>query len=149
MSSFVKIYIHYVFSTKNREPYIVPELENRLWAYMGGIARKNNMEAIAINGTENHAHVLLSLPSTITIARAIQLVKGSSSNWVSKTFPQFRDFEWQKGYGAFSISHYDLQKTINYIKNQKKYHFTQNYESEFLGLLKEYEVDYDERYIWD
>ena len=149
MSSYVKIYIHYVFSTKFREPYIVPELENRLWAYMGGIARKNNMEAIAINGTEDHAHVLLSLPSTITIAHAIQLVKGASSNWVHDTFQEYQDFEWQKGYGAFSISHYDLQKTINYIKNQKKHHQTQNYKSEFLDLLKKYNIDYDEKYVWD
>ena len=149
MSSFVKVYVHYVFSTKYREPYIVPELENQLWAYMGGIARNNNMEAIAINGTEDHAHVLLSLPSTITIAHAIQLVKGASSNWVHETFREYQDFEWQKGYGAFIISHYDLQKTINYIKNQRKHHQTQNYKSEFLGLLKKYDLDYDERYIWD
>jgi len=149
MSSFVKIYIHYAFSTKNREHFIVPELENRLWAYMGGVAKRNNLTAIAINGTEDHAHVLLSLPSTITIAHAIQLVKGASSNWVHKTFPEYQDFEWQKGYGAFSISHYDLEKTINYIKNQKKRHQTQDYKSEFLELLKEHDIDYDERYIWD
>ena len=89
MSSFIRVYIHYVFSTKDREPYIVPELEERLWEYMGGIARKNNMVALIINGTEDHAHVLLSLPSTITIAKAIQVVKGGSSHWVHQTFHEF------------------------------------------------------------
>jgi len=147
--SYIRVYIHYTFSTKNREPYIVPELENRLWAYMGGITKRNNLKVMAINGTEDHAHVLLSLPATITIANAIKLVKGASSNWVSSTFPQFQDFEWQKGYGAFSISHYDLQKTINYIKTQKKHHQSQDYKSEFLGLLIEHDIDYDEKYIWD
>ena len=147
--SFINVYIHYVFSTKNREPYIVPELEARLWAYMGGIAKKNNMKAIAINGTEDHAHVLLSLPSTITIAKAIQVVKGGSSHWVHQTFPEFQDFEWQKGYGAFSISHYDLHKTIAYIKNQKKHHGVEDFKTEFLDLLHKHHIKYNEKYILD
>ena len=149
MSSFIRVYIHYVFSTKDREPYIVPELEERLWAYMGGIARKNNMVALIINGTEDHAHVLLSLPSTITIAKAIQVVKGGSSHWVHQTFPEFQDFEWQKGYGAFSVSHFDLHKTIAYIKNQKKHHAKQGFKEEYLELLDEHNFDYDVRYLWD
>ena len=149
MSSFIRVYIHYVFSTKDREPYIVPELEERLWEYMGGIARKNNMVALIINGTEDHAHVLLSLPSTITIAKAIQVVKGGSSHWVHQTFHEFQDFEWQKGYGAFSVSHFDLHKTIAYIKNQKKHHAKQGFKEEYLELLDEHNFDYDVRYLWD
>ena len=149
MSSFIRVYIHYVFSTKGREPYIVPELEKRLWTYMGGIARNNNMQALAINGTEDHTHVLLSLPSTITIAKAIQLVKGGSSHWVHQSFPEYQDFEWQKGYGAFSVSHYDIQKTINYIKNQKKHHAKQGFKEEYLKLLDEHNIEYDVRYLWD
>lgn len=149
MSSFVKVYIHYVFSTKKREPLIVQDLESNLWAYMGGIARNNNMEALIINGTEDHAHVLLSFPSTITIAKAIQVVKGGSSHWVHKTFPEYQDFEWQKGYGAFGVSHFDIHKTINYIKNQKKHHAQHEFKEEYLELLNKHEINYDVRYLWD
>jgi len=84
--SYICVHVHYIFSTKHRQKIITPELETRLWPYMGGIARENNMKALAIGGVEDHAHVLLSLPSTITIAKAIQLVKGGSSKWVSDTF---------------------------------------------------------------
>ena len=149
MSSFIRVYIHYVFSTKNHEAFIVPELEARLWAYMGAIARDNNMKALAINGTEDHAHVLLSMPSTITIAKAIQMVKGGSSHWVHETFPEFQDFEWQKGYGAFSVSHFDVDRIIAYIKNQKRHHSSEDSKTEFLDLLDTHEMDYDIKYIWE
>ena len=149
MSSFIRVYVHYVFSTKNHEPFIVPELEEDLWSYMGGIARNNNMKALAINGTEDHAHVLLSLPSTITIAKAIQVVKGGSSHWVHQAFPEYHDFEWQKGYGAFSVSHFDLDRIIAYIKNQKNHHAEEDSKTEYLDLLNEHQVEYDEKYIWE
>ncbi len=117
MSSYIRIYIHYVFSTKNREPLITPELENCLWPYMIGIAQKNNMEAIAVNGTEDHVHILLSLPSTITISQAIKLIKGGSSHWIHQTFPDFQNFAWQIGYGAFSVNHSNLKQVVTYINN--------------------------------
>jgi len=135
MSSLISVNIHYVFSTKNREPHIDPKLADRLWAYMGGIAKENNMKALIINGMEVHAHVLLTLPSTITIAKSIQLIKGGSSYWVHRTFPEYQHFEWQKGYGAFSVGQSNISKTINYIKNQKKHHQNKDLKNEFLGLL--------------
>ena len=92
--SYISIYIHYIFSTKNRQKIIKSELEERLWPYMGGIARENKMKALAIGGMEDHAHVFLSFPSTLSISKAIQLVKGGSSTWVSKTFPEFKNFQW-------------------------------------------------------
>ena len=149
MSTFKRIYIHYVFSTKNRERFIFGDLDDRLWAYMGGIAKENNMKPIIINGTTDHAHVLLSIPTTITIAKAIQLIKGGSSRWVHETFSNHQDFEWQKGYGAFSVSHFDLDRTIAYIKNQKKHHGEHDFREEYLKLLNKYELDYDVRYLWD
>ncbi|RLD40661.1 MAG: transposase [Bacteroidetes bacterium] len=105
------------------------------------------MKAIAINGTEDHAHVLLFLPSTITIAKAIQVVKGGSSHWVHQTFPEYHDFEWQKGYGAFSVSHFDLDKIIAYTKNQKKHHAVEDSKTEYLDLLNKHQIEYDEKYI--
>lgn len=146
--SYVKVYIHYVFSTKNREKCIPPEIQDRLWAYMGGIARENKMIALAIGGVEDHAHVLLSLPSTVSIAKAIQLVKGGSSKWISDTFSQLREFSWQEGYGAFSVSQSNVNRTVNYIKNQKQHHHQKGFEQEYLAFLKKYNIEYDERYIW-
>ena len=101
--SYTNILIHYVFSTKNREKIITAPLQKRLWSYMGGIARENNMKVLAIGGIEDHVHLLISLPSTVSIAKAIQLIKGGSSKWVNDTFPNYNNFKWQEGYGAFSV----------------------------------------------
>ena len=92
--SYSKILIHYVFSTKNREKIITVKLQERLWSYMGGIARENNMNALAIGGIEDHVHLLVSLPTTLSIAKAIQLIKGVSSKWVHDTFPYYDNFKW-------------------------------------------------------
>ncbi len=146
--SYTSIYVHYVFSTKNRQKIIQPELEKRLWPYMGGIARENKMKALAIGGVEDHSHVFLSLPSTLSISKAIQLVKGGSSTWVSKTFPEFKDFQWQEGYGAFSISISHIDNTVNYIKNQKEHHKKATFQEEYLAILKKHGIKYDERYLW-
>ena len=146
--TYISILVHYIFSTKNRQMIITPDIQSRLWAYMGGIARENNMKALAIGGIEDHAHAFLSLPSTITIAKAIQLIKGGSSTWVSKTFENHKDFTWQEGYGAFSISVSQRDNTIEYIKNQKEHHQKKTFQEEFLSILKKHNVEYDERYIW-
>ncbi len=147
-NSYLKVYVHYVFSTKNGEAFIHPDLEKQLWAYMASIAKSNQVHPILINGMPDHAHVLVSLPSTVTIATAIQKIKGSSSHWVSQNFSELSDFEWQIGYGAFSVSHYDLNKVIQYIKNQKEHHKIHSFREEYLHLLKENEVKYDEKYLW-
>ena len=146
--SYISAYIHYIFSTKNRQKIIKPELEERLWPYMGGIARENKMKALAIGGDENHAHVFLSLPSTLSISKAIQLIKGGSSTWVSKTFDAFKDFQWQEGYGAFSVSISHIDNTIHYINNQKEHHKKQTFQEEYLMILKKHGIEYDEQYLW-
>jgi len=101
--SYTKILIHYVFSTKNREKIMTAPLQERLWAYMGGIANGNNMKTLAIGGIEDHVHLLISLPVTLSISKAIQLIKGGSSKWVHDTFPDHNEFKWQEGYGAFNF----------------------------------------------
>ena len=146
--SYIIIIVHYIFSTQDRRKIITPRLEKRLWAYMGGIARKNNMKALAIGGIQDHVHVLLSLPSTLSIAKAIKLIKGGSSTWVHETFFEYKDFKWQEGYGAFSISLSRANDTFRYINNQKEHHHTKTYEEEYLALLKQHGIRYDERYIW-
>src|SRR5436190_12752162 len=115
--SYVNMHLHCVFSTKERRPMITPDLRDRLWPYLGGIARENKMKAIEVGGMPDHVHVLLSLPSTASIAKAMQLIKGGSSKWVHDTFPEHRHFSWQVKYGAFGVSVSLLDKTIQYIEN--------------------------------
>ena len=146
--SYVSSYFHCVFSTKERRPTIKPELRDRLWPFLGGIARQNKMKAIDIGGVEDHVHLLLSLPSTMAIAKALQLLKGGSSKWVHETFPEQRLFGWQEEYGAFSVSVSQLDKTIGYIKGQKEHHHQMTFQEEFLALLNKHGIEYDERYLW-
>ena len=119
--SYIKILIHYVFSTKNRKKIITAPLQKRLWAYMGGIARENNMKALAIGRIEDHVHLLIILPSTLSISKVIQLIKGGSSKWVHDTFPNFYYFKWQGGYAAFSVDMSRTKNLITYINTQKEY----------------------------
>ncbi len=146
--SYVSAYFHCVFSTKERRRLITPGLRERLWPYLGGIARENEMKALEIGGVEDHVHILLSLPSTLSIAKALQLIKGGSSKWVHETFPEHRLFAWQEKYGAFSVSVSQLETTIQYIKNQEEHHRKMTFQEEFLALLKKHRIEYDERYLW-
>ncbi len=102
--SYVSNLMHCTFSTKERLPFIEPELETRLWPYIGGIARENRMRPLAIGGISDHLHALLSLPATMSFAKAVQLIKGGSSKWIHDASDQYRQFAWQEGYGAFSVS---------------------------------------------
>ena len=147
-NSYISLYIHYIFSTKQRLPLIVPEIQDRLWPYMGGIARENDMKTLAVGGMPDHIHILLSLPGTISISKAIQIIKGNSSKWITETFQTSSHFSWQKGYGAFSINISILQDTIRYIQKQAVHHRHKSFREEYLDFLKKNEVPYDERYIW-
>jgi REP element-mobilizing transposase RayT len=147
-NSYTNILIHYIFSTKNREKIITGKLQERLYPYMGGIARENNMKALAIGGFEDHVHLLVSLPPTLPIAKAIQLIKGGSSKWVHNTFPTLKKFKWQEGYGAFSVSVSQVENTIAYILGQNEHHRKKTFQEEYIAFLRKYDVEYDERYIW-
>jgi putative transposase len=146
--SHVSNLMHCTFSTKERYPFISPELELRLWPYLGGIARENRMKALAIGGTEDHVHALLSLPGMMSFAKAVQLIKGGSSKWVHDTFPRQEKFQWQEGYGAFSVSASQVPKTIAYINNQKEHHRKRTFKEEFLELLNKHGIEYDSRYVF-
>jgi putative transposase len=146
--SCISAYFHCVFSTKDRRPFITPELQERLWPFLGGIARQNKMRAIEIGGVEDHVHILLSLPATMAVSKTMQLIKGGSSKWIHENFPEHRDFGWQDEYGAFSVSLSQLDKTIEYIKGQEAHHRKMTFQAEFLALLKRHRIEYDERYLW-
>ena len=147
--SYVCSNFHCVFSTKDRRPFIIPPLRERLWPFLGGIARENGMKALSIRGVEDHVHILLSLPATMPVAKAMQLIKGGSSKWVHETFPDQHLFAWQTKYGAFSVSVSQVEKTITYIQNQPEHHQKLSFQEEFVALLKKHNIDYDERYLWD
>ncbi|MBC7822217.1 MAG: IS200/IS605 family transposase [Planctomycetaceae bacterium] len=147
MHSFVSCLMHVVFSTKERQPWIKPEIQDRLWPYLGGIARENKMKALKVGGVEDHVHILLSLPSTLAIAKAVQLLKGNSSKWIHETFPKLKTFEWQEGYGAFSIGVSGVEDTIKYIDNQAKHHRKKSFKDELKAFLKKHELQYEERML--
>jgi len=147
--SLSRILIHLVFSTKERRRLITPTLQERLWPFLGGIARQNGMKAIEIGGMPDHVHILLSLPSTLSIAKALQLIKGGSSKWVHDTFPDQRLFAWQTKYGAFSVSVSQVEKIVKYIENQEPHHRKMTFQEEFIALLKKHRIAYDERYLWE
>jgi len=105
------------------------------------------MKALAIGGTADHLHALLSLPGMMSFAKAVQLIKGGSSKWVHDTFPEQRNFQWQEGYGAFSVSASQVPRTIAYINNQKEHHRKKTFKEEFLELLEKHGIEYDSRYV--
>ncbi len=147
--SYISSYHHCVFSTKERRPLITPELAERLWPFLGGIARQNKMKAIEVGGVEDHVHILLSMPATLSIAMAMQLIKGGSSKWVHETFPEHRLFAWQEKYGAFSVSESRKDSVIQYIKGQPEHHKKVTFQEEFVTLLVKHRIEYDDRYLWD
>ena len=147
--SYVSSYFHCVFGTKERRPFITAELEERLWPYLGGIARENEFKAIEINGVADHVHLLISTPATMPIAKAVQLLKGGSSKWIHDTFREQRLFSWGEKYGAFSVSVSQLEVVTQYIRGQKEHHRTKTFEEEFLALLKNHGIEYNPKYLWD
>jgi len=145
--SYSSCLMHVVFSTKERRRFITSDLRERLWAYIGGIARENGMNALAIGGTDNHVHVLLALPSTMPLAKAVQLIKGGSSKWIHETFPAQAGFAWQEGYGAFSVAVSGVKHTVAYVESQEEHHRTKTFEEEYLAFLQRHNIAYDERHV--
>ncbi len=137
---------HCVFSTKERRKTISPEIQPRLWAYVGGIARELGMRALAVGGMDDHIHMLLSLPSTLTLAEAMRIIKSASSRWMHVTC-SLKAFEWQEGYGAFSVGYSQTETTLTYIANQREHHLKHDFQAEFIAFLQKHRVEYDPRYV--
>jgi putative transposase len=138
---------HCVFSTRDRRKLIAPEIQPRLWAFMGGIAKSHKMTALAVGGVDDHVHMLVSLPSTLSIAKAMEQIKSGSSHWMHITCGEM-EFEWQEGYGAFSIGQTQAGPTIAYIARQAEHHKKRDFQAEFLAFLKKHRIEYDPRYVW-
>jgi putative transposase len=147
--SYISQYFHCVFSTKFRQNQITPELATRLYPYIGGIAREHKIKLLTIGGMPDHLHLLISLPSTLSVSKAMQLIKGGASKWVHDTFPEHSDFEWQQGYGAFSIGISDIERTTDYIKNQAEHHQKSDFKTEFRAFLTKHGIEFEEKYTFD
>jgi putative transposase len=136
MHSFTSSLHHCVFATKAREPWLTHEICDRLSPYLGGVARENQMKALAIGGVAHPVHILLSLAATMSISKAMQLLKGNSSKWIHESFPALRQFAWQEGYGAFSIGIAGIDETCAYIRDQEEHHRTRTYREEVITFLQ-------------
>ncbi len=146
--SLSKILVHLIFSTKNREPLIAPEIRPRLYAYMVGILDNLKSPSVQTGGVADHVHVLLALGRTLSVAEVVEEVKKSSSKWM-KAEGGVPGFSWQAGYGAFSIGESQAEAVIKYIRAQEEHHRKVGFQDEFRRFLERYRVAYDEQYVWD
>ena len=129
-------------------PYIKPAIEQRVWEYLGGVARHHKLTALQIGGFDDHIHALILAPPTIAPSQIAQYLKADSSKWIHETFPELSIFAWQEGFGAFTVSKSGLEPVIRYIQNQRAHHQQCDFQAEYLDFLQRHEVDYDERYLW-
>jgi putative transposase len=147
--TYTKLYYHIVFSTKNRQPFITPAIEDEFHKYISGVVRGIDGSCIEINGMPDHVHLLAILPPKIAISDALRDIKANSSKWIHESRPELKAFGWQDGYAAFTVSKSQVGPVRGYIRDQKHHHSQRDYKAELLGLLARHDVDYDERYIWD
>lgn len=138
--TFLFNHLHVIFSTKHRKCLITDELAERINPYLIGIARQNKFRIVEIGGTDDHIHMLLDLPGTMPISKAVQLLKAGSSKWISETFPNRRLFAWQPGYAGFTIGASQLQICIRYIQNQREHHGKIDFAAEMEQLFRAYGV---------
>ena len=148
--SLVEIYVHIVFSTKHRRPFLTDsEFRAKTHAYLAGILRNSDCPALVVGGVEDHVHLLCRLGKQITISDLLRELKRDSSKWVKTKSPQLAEFYWQSGYGAFSVSPSHVEILRDYIANQEEHHRTESFQDEFRRLLTKYGIEWDERYVWD
>jgi putative transposase len=146
-NTYTSLHYHVVFSTKNRQPFLIKAVRERLFAYLGGIARENGMTALEVGGVPDHVHLLLSIPASLAVSKAVQLIKGGSSHWLKETFPNMVKFAWQDGYAAFTVSQSQLNDVQRYIRSQPEHHRTKTFVEEYRRLLARHCIEYEERYL--
>ena len=142
-SAYTQNFYHTVFSTKHRAQLITPELETRLFPFMGGIVRDLRCTLLAINGMPDHVHLLIRYRPDLSHSELLQQIKGRSSKWINETLPQPGHFSWQEGYGGFTVSKSAVPDVEGYIVRQKEHHQRQDYKSEFLELLRRHGIEFD------
>ena len=144
-----KIYVHLVFCTKNRQPVIDDFIEDELFSYLGGICRNLECNPIQVGGYKDHVHILCLLSKKIALMKLLEEIKSNSSKWIKTKGSEFKDFYWQNGYGAFSVNPTEIEIVKKYIINQKEHHQKRSFQEEYLAFLNKYNVEYDEKYLWE
>jgi putative transposase len=147
--SLSNVLLHIVFSTKGRRPWIDEGVETELFKYVAGTCRGVGCPSHAIGANDDHIHIACTLGRTITVSKLIEEIKTGSSKWMKAQGLTFAEFSWQNGYGAFSIGQSQLDDLRTYIANQRVHHARASFQDEFRALLVKYEIEFDERYVWD
>ncbi len=142
-------FFHLIWATKGRKDLLLPKIQNKLFPYISGIIRKNKGTLLEIGGIANHIHLLIELSILDGFTALIRNVKSSSTTWLKKEFFECNLFAWQDGYGSFSVSVSQLDRTREYIKNQEKHHQNQSFEDEYIRFLDIHQAKYDVRYVFD
>jgi|SRR5690554_3899518 len=149
-NTYTQLYIHFVFVVQNRASLIHPEWEEKLHKYITGIIQNKSHKMIAINGMPDHLHLFIGFqPSKGSMKELVKVVKGESTKWIKEQGYTDGKFKWQTGYGAFSYSRSHIERVYSYIQNQKEHHQKKTFREEYIELLKSYDVDYDEQYIFN
>lgn len=148
-NTYSQIYIHCVFAVKGRENILNVNFRDELFKYMYGILKNDNVFPLAIGGWTDHVHVFFELPPDIKISDIMRMVKATSSKWINENKFVRGKFQWQEGYGAFSYARSQRDTVIKYIMNQKEHHRRRTFKEEYLELLKKFEVEYNEKYIFE
>jgi len=147
--SLSQLYVHLVFSTKDRAPVLHPEISERLHDYLAGIFDEIDPHSLKIGSATDHVHSLFALSKNLALCKAVEHVKTGSSKWLKTLGPRFRDFHWQAGYGGFSVSQSEVPRVTAYISKQTEHHRRRTFQDEYRRFLQKYQVAYDERYVWD
>ncbi len=148
--SLAKVYIHIIFSTKQRQPFLANKsLRSEMHAYLGGACKNLDSLVITVGGVADHVHILCCLSKNISIADLVGEIKRSSSKWIKTKDLILRKFAWQSGYGVFSVSQSQVEQVRVYILNQEKHHRRKLFQDEFREFLERYQTEYNERYVWD
>ena len=147
--SLSKVYTHITFGTKHRKNLIDQSIENELYDYLGGICKKMDSNPVQIGGYKNHVHILCLLSRKVSQMKLIQELKQGSSKWIKTQSRAYSEFYWQDGYGIFSVSPKSVDRVISYIQNQHDHHQTLTFKEEYVKFLEKYDVDYNEKYLWE
>jgi len=147
-TAYTQNFYHAVFSTKHRTNLITPELEQRLFPFIGGIVRDLRCTLLAINGMPDHVHLLIRYRADLSHSDMLQQIKGRSSNWINETFPQIGHFAWQEGYGGFTVSKSVVPDVEAYIARQKEHHQRQDFQAEFVQLLRLHGIEFNEKKLF-
>jgi putative transposase len=149
MSTFTNLLFHVVYSTKYRKPMIEKSWQDELYGYIGGVIRENKGTLLCMGGVNDHVHLLAKLSPTIAISDMLRLIKANSSKMVNEKIKPRIPFEWQSGYGAFSVSESQYEKVRAYLLNQEVHHRKQTFEQEFIAILDRHKITYDLRYVFE